>query len=94
MFKLWCPFGNREPTGSDLVKPNVIVAPCIGVDTKGYRLGRGGGFYDRFISQHKNEKLVTIILAYSYQVCDQLPIESHDEPGNIVITEKGVTRFI
>jgi len=43
-------FGIREPATTDSVRPTVLVLPCLGFDPRGWRLGYGGGFYDRSLA--------------------------------------------
>ncbi|NPA54227.1 MAG: 5-formyltetrahydrofolate cyclo-ligase [Aquificae bacterium] len=77
--------GIKEPEGNP-VSPeiiDVIVIPGIAFDKRGYRLGYGKGFYDRFLKKTKGLK---VGLAYDFQVLDKLPKEEHDVPVDILIT--------
>ncbi|MBI5975653.1 5-formyltetrahydrofolate cyclo-ligase [Staphylococcus canis] len=56
---------------------DLVIVPGVAFDTKGYRIGYGGGYFDRYLSQH-NPK--TISLVYDLQVYEHLPTESHDRP--------------
>jgi len=61
-------------------------------DRKGNRLGRGMGFYDRFLS-HRQVKAFTCGLAFSEQVVDGLPTTANDFPVNALVTDQEVLRF-
>lgn len=74
-----------HPTDIDL-----ILAPGVGFDLKGYRMGYGGGFYDRLLPQVRADCQI-IGLAFDVQVIEELPIEPYDQPMNAIMTE---TRYI
>ncbi len=63
----------------------LMLVPLIAFDQNNYRLGRGGGYYDRFINENR-EKLYTIGVAYSISYVKTLPIEPFDEKLDEVIT--------
>ena len=63
------------------------LVPALAFNTAGYRLGHGGGFYDRFLSKLSRETR-TIGLAFSFQVLPELPLKDHDLAVDIVLTEK------
>lgn len=69
---------------------DLIVVPGLAFDLKGFRLGRGGGYYDRFLSG----ALVGIVvgLAFSWQIVPAVPVDPWDVPMGAVVTEKGVIR--
>ena len=69
-----------------------IIVPALAYDRTGGRLGRGGGFYDRFLA-HPEVHAVTCGLAFSEQVVDELPKKAHDFPVQILVTDKEVLRF-
>lgn len=66
---------------------DVVIVPGICFDTSGYRIGYGGGFYDRYLMNFKKE---TISLAFSCQIVDSIPKEAHDLPVDKIIMEHGV----
>ncbi len=81
-------------TGNMFVWPDVIVAPLVGFDTAGHRLGRGGGWYDRAIAAVRAVKPCTVIgLAYSGQQVDAIPNDPHDICLNAILTERGFWTF-
>lgn len=67
---------------------DILIMPCVAADKTGNRLGRGGGFYDRFLE--KNNPLYTICLCFEKQIIKQVPCNSHDKAVDIVITEARV----
>lgn len=67
-------FGIWEPVGSDPVVPDLILVPGLAFDRKGYRIGYGGGFYDRYLENYHGE---TISLAFDFQKQD-FQVENFD----------------
>ncbi len=67
--------------------PDLVIVPGLAFDAGGYRLGYGGGFYDRYFSSLTSDP-VKLGYCYSFQLVEQLPHESHDIPVDRVITEK------
>lgn len=61
-----------------------VIVPGAAFDVNGGRLGVGGGYYDRFLTQTVNAK--KIALAYGFQLVAELPIEAHDIKVDAVIT--------
>lgn len=85
----------EEPQGSDFVEPDIVIAPLLAFDQKGYRLGQGGGYYDATIEDLRRKKDVLYIgLGYAEQaVLLKLPREEHDIPLDYALTPKGVMDF-
>ena len=67
------------------VEPQWALIPGIGFDLQGSRLGRGKGFYDRYLC---DRKILKIGLAWSEQIVDKIPVEEHDCRMDLIITEK------
>ncbi len=91
------PFGLREP--DPLRCPRVpstelecVFVPGLAVDEDGFRLGRGGGFYDRFLAQVP-ATLPCIGLMFSLQKVSRLPREPHDQKLRSLVTEDGLVSF-
>ena len=87
-------FGIRVPRNRQAVDPkdlNVVVVPALAFDPLGNRLGRGAGFYDRFLKS-LSEHTIRAGVCFSRQVLDCVPIDPHDAPMNLVITEDRVYR--
>ena len=79
-----------EPEQTQPVLPDLLLVPCVGFDSEGYRLGYGGGYYDRTLSAWSGAaKPVTIGIAY--EACRAaLPREVHDIPLDAVVTDAGL----
>jgi 5-formyltetrahydrofolate cyclo-ligase len=94
------PMNREDPTAAlDYCTPatlfsprDVVVVPLVAFDSKCYRLGYGQGFYDRFLTTLKPTRCLTIGIAFECQFIDVLPTEPHDEPVDIIITERRVVR--
>lgn len=81
-------FHIEEPIGDDTVDPSaieLIIVPAVAYDRKGNRLGRGKGFYDRLLS---TTKATRIGVGYEFQLVDEIPVEPHDVPVDMVITQQ------
>lgn len=63
----------------------LILMPGLAFDPQGHRLGYGGGFYDRYLAEHHDHKLVA--LCYDFQMFDHLETEAHDIPVDLVISD-------
>lgn len=69
--------------------------PFVGVDSNGFRLGYGGGYFDRSLEVLKNSKVKPLIigLGYDYQACKEAFGEAHDLKYDLVITERHIHSF-
>ncbi len=98
-FRTWSP---GEPTvpgrwnipvpedGAPVVDPDYLLVPMLAFDLAGYRLGYGGGFYDRTLEKLRAMKpVVAIGVAYSAQQVDAVVHGDHDQPLDWILTEKG-----
>lgn len=65
---------------------DLLIVPGLAFTVEGYRLGVGGGYYDRFLLKYKGE---TVALAFESQLVPSLPMEPHDLPVGKIITAKG-----
>lgn len=85
-------FGLREPGPGALAVPieeiGLVIVPALAYSRSGERLGRGGGFYDRFLAR-LSPGVVTVGLVLSCQLVDEVPAEAHDMSVGVVITEDG-----
>lgn len=83
------PSPDAEPVSpSDL---DCVLVPGVAFDRDGFRLGYGGGYYDRFLAGLR-DRVPVIGLAYAWQVVPRLPREPHDRPVDLVVTEEWVLR--
>lgn len=70
---------------------DVVVVPGLAFTAEGHRLGQGGGWYDRFLVRVPSWVL-TIGVGFAEQVVDDLPVEPHDIPLDVIVTERDVWR--
>jgi len=86
-------FGTLAPSETaPHIEPDVIVMPLLGFDSRGTRLGYGGGYYDRTLARlSKRPRLIG--LAFSAQELPEIPREPHDIPLDAIVTERGVRNF-
>lgn len=82
-------FGILEPQENALMmeqeKIDLAIVPALACDESGYRLGYGGGYYDRFLSE---TKAAAICLCAEERLVSRLPKEKHDVPCDVVVTER------
>lgn len=80
--------GIPEPDKIKKVYPDVLLVPLVAFDKYKYRLGYGGGYYDRYINKIKKiKKVLTIGLAFSFQKIEDLPINKYDKKLDFILTE-------
>jgi len=79
------------PASSPEVIPDVVLLPMNGWDAKGYRLGYGGGYFDRTLAS-LGKKPVTIGVSYELARLDTIHPQAWDIPVDYVVTERGVYR--
>ena len=90
-------FNIPEPTNDNKeIIPQLFFVPCLGFDLKGYRIGYGGGFYDKTFEKLKKLNLLfyTVGFAYDEQKLNKLPIEKFDYKLDFVLTEKQLYTFL
>ena len=86
-------YGIPEPEQIKKVFPNIIFVPLVAFDSRLYRIGYGGGYYDRYINKLSNKKnLLKIGIAHSCQKINRVPTNKYDKKLDIIITEKYVLR--
>tara|TARA_B100001175_G_C19253968_1_gene516062 strand:+ start:195 stop:737 length:543 start_codon:yes stop_codon:yes gene_type:complete len=86
-------YGIPEPEKTKKVIPDVILVPLVAFDDKLYRIGYGGGYYDRYIEKiSKKKNLLKIGIAHSCQKINRVPINKYDKKLDIIITEKYILR--
>jgi 5-formyltetrahydrofolate cyclo-ligase len=88
-------FGTRHPLPAcESVRPTIVLVPLLAFDAEGYRLGYGGGFYDRTLNALRAEGAVLAVgLAYAFQEMPALPRTARDARLDCAVTELGVRRF-
>jgi len=89
------PLGILEVPGAaplPLPEIDVVLVPCQAVDRKGNRLGKGGGFFDRFLAD-PNLRADRIVIAFQEQLLDEVPVAEWDRPVRMVVTDAEVLTF-
>ena len=86
-FGLWEPKHRREV---DVEELDLVIVPGVAFDRRGYRLGFGRGYYDRFLSQVSAPK---VGLAFDFQVVPRIPEDPHDQRLDYLVTEEGIFRI-
>lgn len=96
-FHLWTPetpmrsgqYNIPEPQGTAAVTPDILLIPCVGVDRKRYRMGYGGGYYDRTLAA-LSPRPQAIGIAYADTVVESIAPQAHDIALDRVVTEDGI----
>ena len=86
--------GIREPSGDETVQVDALAAvlvPGLAFDRGGKRIGRGGGFYDRFLSKVP-ASVLRIGVCLDEQVVEAIPVAPHDERVDLIVTPAGVVQ--
>ena len=81
--------GFEEPTG-DVVSADLldlIIAPALAVSESGARLGRGAGYYDRYLESYR-AKVAAVV--YANEVLDEIPSQAHDQSVDYIVTPDGI----
>ena len=82
-------YGIPKPKDTDQVVPTLLLVPCVGWGPGGYRVGYGGGFYDRTLASIAPPP-VTVGLGYSMGWLPELQAEAHDVPLDAILSDEGV----
>ncbi len=90
-------FGTVGPAeDAQVLDPHLLLVPLSAFDPTGGRMGYGAGFYDRAIEKlrMKGVRPDLVGLAFACQRVDKVPMEPHDQPLELIITEEGVVRSL
>ena len=80
--------GIPEPCSKKKVYPEILLVPLVAFNKYKFRLGYGGGYYDRYIQKIKKiKKILTIGVAFSFQEVRKLPINEYDKKLDYIFTE-------
>ncbi len=83
-------YGIREPK-ADIIRPvppgeiEAVIVPAVAFDRRGYRVGYGGGYYDRFLPEAR--QAARIGAAFACQIVPAVPVETHDMTVDMIVTE-------
>jgi 5-formyltetrahydrofolate cyclo-ligase len=84
-------YGIPVPAEERVMVPDLLVIPCVGFDTDRYRLGYGGGYYDRTLADWPGGLApATIGVAFESAKCDALPRGEFDLPLGAIVTESAI----
>lgn len=89
-------YGILEPTNSSFkLEPyflDLIIVPGLVFSHKGFRIGYGGGFYDRFLARAETKKSGPLKISFVYKefIIDEIPIDQYDLPVDYIITEEKI----
>ncbi|MEM8792054.1 MAG: 5-formyltetrahydrofolate cyclo-ligase [Pseudomonadota bacterium] len=87
------PFKAEVPADPRWVRPHLLIAPLVAFDAGCWRLGYGGGFYDRSLAELKAERPTRAVgFAYAAQQVVQIPREPTDQRLDAIVTESGLIR--
>lgn len=99
-FRRLCAFNQLESVYNGLwepipgvtkeVKPDeidLLIVPGLAFSRTGYRLGFGGGYYDRYLKSYRGH---TVSLAFHMQLLERIPVEEHDRPVEKIITDREI----
>lgn len=98
-FHRWTPDGEmvegafkaQIPARADPLVPQILVVPLLGFDGRGYRLGYGGGFYDRTLEKLRAAgRVLAIGFAYDAQQVARVPVDATDQPLDLIVTPERV----
>jgi 5-formyltetrahydrofolate cyclo-ligase len=101
-FREWAPgcalvegaFKAMIPAEGAWVEPEVLIVPLVAFDARGYRLGYGGGFYDRTLEGLRARRpTLAVGFAFAAQEMAEVPTEPTDQPLDAIVTENGVLTF-
>ncbi|MCD4700106.1 MAG: 5-formyltetrahydrofolate cyclo-ligase [Phycisphaerae bacterium] len=87
--------GLREPADGEQIEIgtlDMVLVPALVFDRSGNRLGRGAGFYDRFLGAVEVVG-ISVGNAFGEQIADEVPVHDHDVPVNMLVTDEEIIRF-
>jgi 5-formyltetrahydrofolate cyclo-ligase len=104
VFRAWAPDQPLEPdaagvpsptVAAEALAPDLVIAPLLAFDRQGYRLGQGGGYYDRTLealraqASRTGAPVFVVGLGYAGQEVERTPRDAHDQPLDAILTETG-----
>ena len=87
-------YGAQVPVQVNIIVPSVVIVPLAAFDSRGHRLGYGGGYYDRTLAKlRQTGDVLAVGFAYAEQQTDALPTDTTDQPLDAIVTDKTVFTF-
>lgn len=87
-------FGALIPEAGEWLEPDVLIVPLLAFDARGFRLGYGGGFYDRTLEALRARRpILAVGFAFAAQEVAEVPLDPTDQPLDAIVTENGLTNF-
>lgn len=88
------PVGERRDWRA-LLDCDIVFLPALGANRRGFRLGKGAGYYDRTLARlaeaEAPQPLLAVVL-FDHEVTDDVPVEAHDMPVNVIVTAEALHR--
>jgi 5-formyltetrahydrofolate cyclo-ligase len=86
-------FGALIPASGDWLEPELLITPLVAFDADGWRLGYGGGFYDRTLQGLRaRRRTLAVGLAYAAQQVSRVPHDATDQRLDAIVTDAGLLR--
>lgn len=85
--------GLMEPLSNIKISPHIIIAPGLAYSVKGYRLGFGAGYYDKYLATKKEAKIIAIGVCFDKYLLEDVPCQEHDVKFDYVITDKIILKL-
>ena len=79
---------------NEIIFPKLVLVPLLAFDESGFRLGYGGGFYDKYFSFQEEKEIIKVGLGFSFQNVYKIPIEGHDQKLDWILTESYLYKVI
>ena len=79
---------------NEIIFPKLVLVPLLAFNESGFRLGYGGGFYDKYFSFQEEKEIIKVGLGFSFQNVYEIPIEGHDQKLDWILTESYLYKVI
>ena len=79
---------------NEIIFPKLVLVPLLAFNEIGFRIGYGGGFYDKYFSFQEEKEIIKVGLGFSFQNVYEIPIESHDQKLDWILTESYLYKAI
>ena len=79
---------------NEIIFPKLVLVPLLAFNESGFRLGYGGGFYDKYFSFQEEKEIIKVGLGFSFQNVYEIPIESHDQKLDWILTESYLYKVV